>query len=299
MDKTNINKIKQLLNSLSKNGICFYDSKSKPLLNKANIKISDLFYQPHGHNHLEITCLLEGRSSMYINGHWYIEHPGQTRVFIPGTVHCEHFYDPSQPYRILWLTLFPQSIHFHATTYSQAKGYSQSMKRLSLSPPMCAKLWDTCRENNFSKDKLLQAKFHYLLMECLYYILNNDLLQETNASFYHEQVAEQIVNYIESYYWEDLSLEYLAGIVHYSPHHLNLVFKKHIGIPVHRYISEVRLKKSKDLLQSGEMLIKQIASATGFKDPLYFSRKFKQYFGTSPQTYQSNSRRQCKKQLEL
>ena len=177
------------------------------------------------------------------------------------------------------------------TAYSREKGYSQSMKRLSLSPPMCAKLWDTCREKNFSENKLLQAKFHYLLMECLYYILSNDLLQETSAAFYHEQVVEQIVNYIENYYWEDLSLEHLAGIVHYSPHHLNLVFKKHIGTPVHRYISEVRLEKSKDLLQSREMLVKQVATAIGFKDPLYFSRKFKQHFGISPQAYQSDFRK--------
>jgi AraC-like DNA-binding protein len=147
---------------------------------------------------------------------------------------------------------------------------------------MCQNLWETSRDKKFSKSKMLQARFHYLLMECLYYYLANPATHAAETESYHEQVVEQVKKYIDNYYWEDMSLEKLADIVHYSTGHLNSIFRQHLKVPLHKYLNEVRLRKAYELLISGKMLVKQAAEAVGFSDPLYFSRKFKERFKKSP-----------------
>jgi AraC-like DNA-binding protein len=271
------------LNKLSTQGIIFYRSDDKPVSNnEPDIEINQFFYQPHKHDQLEMICPLEGKPAIGLNGRWTIAEDGRIQVFIPGAVHGEHYSSPEESYKLLWATVFPQALFLHLTSYSLLNGYSTSMKRLALTSPMCQNLWETSRDKKFSKSKMLQARFHYLLMECLYYYLANPATHAAETESYHEQVVEQVKKYIDNYYWEDMSLEKLADIVHYSPGHLNSIFRQHLKVPLHKYLNEVRLRKAYELLISGKMLVKQAAEAVGFSDPLYFSRKFKERFKKSP-----------------
>ncbi len=47
-------------------------------------------------------------------------------------------------------------------------------------------------------------------------------------------------------------------------------------------LTEYRLHKAQDLLKQGNMSVTEIAYSVGFNDPLYFSKKYKSYFGISP-----------------
>ena len=47
-------------------------------------------------------------------------------------------------------------------------------------------------------------------------------------------------------------------------------------------LNEYRLHKAQALLKEGGKTITEIAYAVGFNDPLYFSKKYKSFFGISP-----------------
>ena len=51
------------------------------------------------------------------------------------------------------------------------------------------------------------------------------------------------------------------------------------------FIRSIRLKESKDLLQTGEFNISEVAYKVGFNDPGYFTRAFKKQFGKSPKEF--------------
>ncbi|MGC9471867.1 MAG: two-component regulator propeller domain-containing protein [Bacteroidales bacterium] len=51
------------------------------------------------------------------------------------------------------------------------------------------------------------------------------------------------------------------------------------------FIISMRLKKAARLLKENKMNISEIAYATGYSDPKYFSRSFKKFFGISPKEY--------------
>jgi signal transduction histidine kinase/ligand-binding sensor domain-containing protein/DNA-binding response OmpR family regulator len=51
------------------------------------------------------------------------------------------------------------------------------------------------------------------------------------------------------------------------------------------FINTLRLKKSRELIISGEYNISEVAYAVGYNDPKYYSRLFRRHFGISPTEY--------------
>ena len=62
-------------------------------------------------------------------------------------------------------------------------------------------------------------------------------------------------------------------------------FKAAMGMTVQSYLSEMRLKKAKQLLSDSDMPIKEIARSCGFANEYYFSNFFKEHQNTSPTDY--------------
>jgi DNA-binding response OmpR family regulator len=53
------------------------------------------------------------------------------------------------------------------------------------------------------------------------------------------------------------------------------------------FIRKVRLEKGKELLETTDLNVSEIAFATGFNDPNWFSKTFKEEFGKSPTSYRN------------
>ena len=52
-----------------------------------------------------------------------------------------------------------------------------------------------------------------------------------------------------------------------------------------RFIRLIRLHKAKELLQTSDLNITQVAYEVGFKDPSYFTRTFTEEFNLSPRAF--------------
>lgn len=57
--------------------------------------------------------------------------------------------------------------------------------------------------------------------------------------------------------------------------------KQVTGMPPHEYIRKMRLMRAAELLKDPQLSISEVAYQTGFEDPSYFSRNFKEYFGVT------------------
>jgi len=66
-------------------------------------------------------------------------------------------------------------------------------------------------------------------------------------------------------------------------------FKKYIGISIQAYIDQVKLSVSKQLLIEKQYSVKETAYELGFSDPFVFSKKFKHYFGISPNEFKKTN----------
>jgi len=96
---------------------------------------------------------------------------------------------------------------------------------------------------------------------------------------------EPVLQAIQSRYAEALPLEQMASLVHLHPAYFSTVFHRATGLPPSQYLARYRLRRAHDLLLSTDRSIREIAAATGFRDPFYLSRAFRKAAGVSPSEY--------------
>lgn len=97
---------------------------------------------------------------------------------------------------------------------------------------------------------------------------------------YNRRVIE-LIEYITDNLGSDLSIDLLADKFYMSRYHMMRTFKKETGYSIHRYISEKRILKARDLIISG-MPTTTACIECGFKDYSSFSRAFKNQLGILP-----------------
>jgi len=95
----------------------------------------------------------------------------------------------------------------------------------------------------------------------------------------------KVLDFLESYYTEDINLNELADKSFMSVRNFQRIFKKAIGQTPIDYLIHIRLQKAKSLLRNTEMSLVDISYKVGFSDYNYFSRKFKQVVGIPPTKY--------------
>lgn len=83
------------------------------------------------------------------------------------------------------------------------------------------------------------------------------------------------------------TLQEAAETVFVSAQHLSLLFKRVTGLSYSDYLTRLRLDRACRLLDNPDLSIREIAEMSGFTDPDYFSRFFKQNMGLRPGEYRS------------
>ena len=82
-----------------------------------------------------------------------------------------------------------------------------------------------------------------------------------------------------------IRLSDLAGRLHISERTLTRKFKAVLGMTVGEYIEKTVLGLCEGDLLYSDLSLSEISEKYGFSDRFYFSRKFKEHYGTSPKKY--------------
>ena len=96
---------------------------------------------------------------------------------------------------------------------------------------------------------------------------------------------EDILHFIHEHYQEPLSVTHIANLFKIDRRHLAYIFKRYTGMSPLNYLTEYRIRRSKELLRQGHYSVTKVAELVGFEDNLYFSRVFKKRTGYSPSAY--------------
>jgi len=81
---------------------------------------------------------------------------------------------------------------------------------------------------------------------------------------------------------EDLSLEQLANLVHFSPSYLSRLFHAETGLTVRNYIYQKRIEHASYFLKHTGRTLSNIAGDCGFKNLSHFHRVYKEFTGSTP-----------------
>ena len=95
-------------------------------------------------------------------------------------------------------------------------------------------------------------------------------------------LIQEVKNYIQRNFQQQITLEDLAQALGISQYHLSRIFNAESGFSLPEYLTSVRMEKAKILLGEGQKNISQVAYAVGYEDSSYFAKVFRKYFGCSP-----------------
>ena len=114
-------------------------------------------------------------------------------------------------------------------------------------------------------------------------------LQKINSDVDH--LLLEVRHYIEQNYSDcDLSLVKIADYFNVNHCYLTSIFKKKFDINLYDYIIRVRMENASRLILKSELKNYEIAEATGYKNPQYFSMSFKKYYNCTVTQYREKRR---------
>ncbi len=108
--------------------------------------------------------------------------------------------------------------------------------------------------------------------------------QEETSLYGKAGCIRKIKKYLEQNYVRNITLQDVAEEVNLDKSYLGRLFREECGITVMGYLREIRIEKAKELLRLG-MNPGEVAEKTGFGDPAYFAKSFRQATGISPSKY--------------
>ncbi|MFC0392466.1 AraC family transcriptional regulator [Paenibacillus mendelii] len=137
------------------------------------------------------------------------------------------------------------------------------------------------------RDTIMQLRAQSLATEILLIVLE-DHTDLTKA----EQAAPQPLNWITSFFSfnlsEPITVPEMARRANLSPSRFSAKFKEEFGIPPHQYVRDLRIRHARELLETSDIRIDEIAAYCGFADIHHFSKAFKQAVGLAPGAYRKD-----------
>lgn len=116
-----------------------------------------------------------------------------------------------------------------------------------------------------------------ILKACVEYIQIKELVRLPEKF-----LITNIEHFIDEHIDEELTVNRLCDEFNIKRTRLYELMSSHIDGGIAAFIKTKRLSKAKELLQTTDMSIAEIADSVGFSDYNYFLRTFKKHFGISP-----------------
>lgn len=229
--------------------------------------VGTIKYPMHKHNTYEVMCYFEG-SGYLATEYGNIPFDKGSIIIVPpgvlhGSVSTEGFRNVSVGGD------FNNMFFFNKPTLirDDANSSGEILARLIL--------------NNYTSES------EYLLSLCntyAYFILKNSELKNPT-----KKATAQIISQISERFTDtDFDVTDALNKSGYAEDYMRSEFKKMTGTSPITYLNELRLRHAVKLLDiySANISVSELSYACGFTDPVYFSKKFKEFTGMSPLNYQ-------------
>lgn len=135
----------------------------------------------------------------------------------------------------------------------------------------------------FDDFSILELLYRILALLTASYRLSSPYTTDGNAVI--QDHIDRAKSYIKFNYMNDITVKSVSDYVGLERSYFSKIFHRYTGRTTQKYILEVRIHHSRQLLETTNFSIVQIASYIGIGDAYYFSRAFRQIVGSPPSQY--------------
>lgn len=278
--------------------------KEKPLIDQevgmqVYLHEGGVWVQGHFHEENEIVYAISGVVSLEVNHEIIHLNVGESLLIRPGEVHS-FIASPKSIRLVIQFTKDTLSKSLHQK-YNQFE-IEAHLDTLNLQ----SRYWDESQQESFHQalfkiqetfndiDKFREVKLLNFTSNLMMVLYDPDLpkskYKPKESSNARLSKLQDIYDYIEKYYQEDIRLEDIANHVSYNKQYLTRYFKSMTGMSVFTFINDYRLNQAKWLLISTEKAMDEIAYEAGFQSTKRFHHLFKEVMDISPLQYRKKNK---------
>lgn len=252
-------------------------------------------FDTHWHSALEIIMPVDNYYDAEVSQVSYHIKPDEILFILPGEMH--KLTAPKTGRRFIY--------QFDLSMFSQIKGTSLVLALLSQQPYMTRDTYpkiydDVChiliriRNEYFSQTEFAELTICSLLLHLSSLIGYNHIYQKelfpdlhiTNRKE-HIEKFNNLLDYINVHYAEDLNLENMASYIGFSKYHFSRLFKQYTNLTFNDYLTYRRIKAAEELLADASIPITEVSMRAGFASISTFNRLFKESKNCTPREFRS------------
>ncbi|MDD2428028.1 MAG: AraC family transcriptional regulator [Eubacteriales bacterium] len=248
------------------------------------------FRNMHMHKEFELFRVFQGEMDIVCQRESYRLREGDFALLNPRCPHEMHALGDA-PVRILplqvspsfWARFYPQmsNVEFDVIAIDKCLGdrserlmrHYISLARTYLEKELYYELRCAAQINILMEILLSRVPWHYL----------TEKQKETKRA--NTLRLGRIINYIEVNYTDKLLLKDLCEMEGLSLHYLSRYFATQLGMSFQEYLTMLRYRRARLLLERTNMRLADIAYSSGFSDMRYLNRIFTQMHGCLAQEY--------------
>lgn len=243
----------------------------------------------HWHKEIELIYVRSGSCSLSITDHSFTVHAGDLAVCESGVIHYSdsHGMDNSLDFIIFDTSILGQLFQnpgftFPLVTKEQLESYGLTARLEALIRTVSSELTDKAP---FYQDVVTSSiQTFWALLKRFHPRADADQLPDGRRSRMLSELQE-LLAYIDVHYADNISLEYAAGRMNFSPSHFSKTFKKLMGINFVTYLNMVRVEQAAQELRHTEKKFTDVALSCGFNNIRTFNRVFKEITGCTPSEF--------------
>lgn len=240
----------------------------------------------HHHDFYEVYFLLKGRVTYRIEGKIYHPQPGDLLLISPMELHQVTVEEEDEPYErmVLWIDrAYLEGFSRDEETLSRCfnrtyPGHTNLLRLPEAQLSQVRRLLENLSWERQGQEYAAELCAQGLLLQFMVLLNRAD-----HAGSQGEETAlvSRVLDYINTHYAEEITLDQLAQKFYVSKYHLSHEFSRVVGSGVYRYILLKRLLMARELLLQG-VSPGEAAVRSGFQDYSNFYRAFRARYHCCP-----------------
>lgn len=240
----------------------------------------------HWHREIELIYIKDGEAHLSVMDQIFIAKKGDLIICDSGDI---HYSDSNMPNNTISFLIFDPSIissYYEYSNFEHPLVDSRTLKKLGLTSAL-QRLLKAIPKELEAKEPFYQDIIRALLREFWYMLKrklpqSNCMKQSENRRNAMLNDLQQLLDYMDHHYTENITLESAAQKMNFSDSHFSKVFKKLTGINFVTYLNVIRIEHAASMLKNTSDKITDIALSCGFNNIRTFNRVFKNITGYTP-----------------
>lgn len=245
----------------------------------------------HYHSHFELYYLEEGKRLHMLENDIYETAPDDMMLFAPFVMHHSYSEKPDQRFKRIVLYFTPDSVEDENVLKKLVNSSGLYHVDAKVGHYIHGMLGMILMEQN-NKDELHGASMKALLNMIVIALLRSGI-QASKPEV--QTLISKMVDYIDTHYMEDITLDDLADQFFVSKYYLCHEFKKYTNRTINQYINTTRIMNAqRQIMETGHSFTK-IGTDCGFASSTHFSRTFKSVTGYTPSEFKASYKKRQNK----